>query len=53
MGREVEREVEMRMRRSERAEESSTELLHNTETNMQVGDTFQCGVILTYVSSRP
>ncbi|XP_045899928.1 TBC1 domain family member 31 isoform X2 [Micropterus dolomieu] len=35
MGQEVEEEVEMRMRRAEREEESYTELLHNTETNMQ------------------
>lgn len=38
MGQEVEREVEMRMRR---AEESLTEMLHGTETNMQVSDTFR------------
>ncbi|XP_074510859.1 TBC1 domain family member 31 isoform X2 [Sebastes fasciatus] len=34
-GREVEEEAEMRMRRAEREEESYTELLHCTETNMQ------------------
>ncbi len=43
MGRKVEEEVEMRMGRAERGEESYTELLHDTETNMQVGDTFQYG----------
>ncbi|XP_039973734.1 TBC1 domain family member 31 isoform X2 [Xiphias gladius] len=36
MGREVAEEVEMRMRKAEREEESYTELLHSTETNMQV-----------------
>ncbi|XP_049903616.1 TBC1 domain family member 31 [Epinephelus moara] len=35
MGREVEEEVEMRMRRAEREEERFTELLQSTETNMQ------------------
>ncbi|AWO96996.1 putative TBC1 domain family member 31 [Scophthalmus maximus] len=35
VGREVEEEVEMRMRKAEREEESFTELLHRTETNMQ------------------
>ncbi|XP_035529140.1 TBC1 domain family member 31 [Morone saxatilis] len=35
MGREVEEEVEMRMRKAEREDESYTELLHSTETNMQ------------------
>ncbi|XP_076594333.1 TBC1 domain family member 31 [Chaetodon auriga] len=35
MGQQVEEEVEMRMRRAEREEESFTELLHSTETNMQ------------------
>ncbi|XP_075937513.1 TBC1 domain family member 31 [Anarhichas minor] len=35
MGREVEGEVETRMRRAEKEEESYTELLHCTETNMQ------------------
>ncbi|GAA6224396.1 TBC1 domain family member 31 isoform X1 [Lates japonicus] len=35
-GREVEEEVEMRMREAEREEESYTELLHSTETNMQI-----------------
>ncbi|XP_074540281.1 TBC1 domain family member 31 [Halichoeres trimaculatus] len=35
IGRRVEEEVEMRMRRSERKEESYTELLHNTQTNIQ------------------
>lgn len=35
IGRRVEEEVEMRMRRSEREEESYTELLHNTQTNIQ------------------
>ncbi|XP_041798537.1 TBC1 domain family member 31 isoform X2 [Chelmon rostratus] len=35
MGRKVEEEVEMRMRRAEREEESFAELLHSTETNMQ------------------
>ncbi|XP_068592005.1 TBC1 domain family member 31 [Cebidichthys violaceus] len=35
MGREVEGEVEMRMRRAEKEEESYTELLHCTETNME------------------
>lgn len=56
MGREVEEEVGMRMRRAEREEESYTELLHDTETNMQVSDTFQHGarvMILTYISTRP
>lgn len=55
MGQEVEEEVEMRMRRAEREEESYTELLHNTETNMQVSDTFQYGdslIVLTYVCTR-
>lgn len=42
VGQEVEREVEMRMKRAERAEESLTEMLHSTETNMQVSDSFQC-----------
>ncbi|XP_023266178.1 TBC1 domain family member 31 [Seriola lalandi dorsalis] len=36
MGRDVEEEVEMRMRKAEREEESYTELLHSTETNMQI-----------------
>ncbi|XP_034553747.1 TBC1 domain family member 31 [Notolabrus celidotus] len=35
MGRRVEEEVEIRMRRAEREEESFTELLHSTETNIQ------------------
>ncbi|XP_054478450.1 TBC1 domain family member 31 [Anoplopoma fimbria] len=35
VGREVEKEVEMRMRRAEEEEASYTELLHCTETNMQ------------------
>lgn len=39
-GQEVEEEVEMRMRKAERQEESYTELLHSTETNMQVSETF-------------
>ncbi len=43
MGRKVEEEVEMRIGRAEREEESYMELLHDTETNMQVGDTFQYG----------
>lgn len=50
MGRKVEEEVEMRMRRAEREEESFAELLHSTETNMQVSGTFQYGasvIILT------
>lgn len=38
-GREVEEEAEMRMRKAEREEESYRELLHSTETNMQVSDT--------------
>lgn len=41
MGREVEKETEMRLRGAEREEESFTELLHCTETNMQVSGTFQ------------
>lgn len=44
----------MRMRRAEREEGGYTELLHSTETNMQVSDTFQYGasvIILTYVST--
>lgn len=36
---EVEEEVEMRIRKAERDEESYTELLHSTETNMQVSET--------------
>lgn len=36
LGREVEEEVELRMRNAEREEKSYTELLHNTEANMQV-----------------
>nr|XP_019946572.1 PREDICTED: TBC1 domain family member 31 [Paralichthys olivaceus] len=36
MGREVEEEVEIRMRKADREEESLTELLHCTETNMQI-----------------
>uniref|UniRef100_UPI0037E9B930 TBC1 domain family member 31 n=1 Tax=Semicossyphus pulcher TaxID=241346 RepID=UPI0037E9B930 len=35
MGQRVEEEVEIRLRRAEREEESYTELLHGTETNMQ------------------
>ncbi|KAG7229366.1 hypothetical protein INR49_012883, partial [Caranx melampygus] len=35
-GQEVEVEMEMRMRKAEREEESYTELLHSTETNMQI-----------------
>uniref|UniRef100_A0A3P8TT65 TBC1 domain family member 31 n=1 Tax=Amphiprion percula TaxID=161767 RepID=A0A3P8TT65_AMPPE len=35
VGREVEEEVEVRMRKAEREEESFTELLHSTQTNMQ------------------
>ncbi|KAF3840112.1 hypothetical protein F7725_018829 [Dissostichus mawsoni] len=35
VGREVEEEVEMKMRKAEREEENYTELLHHTETNMQ------------------
>ncbi|XP_044215928.1 TBC1 domain family member 31 [Thunnus albacares] len=35
MGREVEEEVELRMRKAEREEEGYTELLHSAETNMQ------------------
>ncbi|TMS10562.1 TBC1 domain family member 31 [Larimichthys crocea] len=35
MGREVAEEVETRMRRAEREEESFTDLLHSTKTNMQ------------------
>ncbi|XP_041650438.1 TBC1 domain family member 31 [Cheilinus undulatus] len=35
LGRRVEEEVEARMRRAEREEENYTELLHNTETNIQ------------------
>lgn len=41
MGREVEQEVQMRMRRAEQEEQDYTELLHSTRANMQVGDTFQ------------
>uniref|UniRef100_A0A665T124 TBC1 domain family member 31 n=1 Tax=Echeneis naucrates TaxID=173247 RepID=A0A665T124_ECHNA len=36
MGREVEEEVEVRMRRADREEKSCTELLHRTKTNMQI-----------------
>lgn len=43
MGREVEEETEVRMRRAEREGDSYAELLHCTETNMQVSDTFQYG----------
>lgn len=56
MGREVEREVEMRMRRAEREEESYTVLLQSTKTNMQVSDTFQYGasvIIMIYDSTHP
>nr|XP_046256314.1 TBC1 domain family member 31 [Scatophagus argus]XP_046256315.1 TBC1 domain family member 31 [Scatophagus argus] len=35
MGHEVEEEVEMRMKRAEREEESYTQLLHSTKTNLQ------------------
>ncbi|KAK5862681.1 hypothetical protein PBY51_018050 [Eleginops maclovinus] len=35
IGREVEEEVEMKMRKAQREEENYTELLHHTETNMQ------------------
>lgn len=43
MEREVEEEVEMRMRRAEREEESYAKLLHSTGTNTQVSNTFQHG----------
>lgn len=43
MGQEVEKEVEMRMRRADREQGSYTERLHSSQTNMQVSDTFQCG----------
>uniref|UniRef100_A0A3Q1KH56 TBC1 domain family member 31 n=1 Tax=Anabas testudineus TaxID=64144 RepID=A0A3Q1KH56_ANATE len=36
LGRDVEEEVEMRMRKAEKEEESYTELLHSAETNLQV-----------------
>lgn len=39
MGREVEEEVELRMRKAEREEESYTELLHSRGTNLQVSET--------------
>ncbi|XP_033959344.1 TBC1 domain family member 31 isoform X4 [Pseudochaenichthys georgianus] len=35
VGREVEQEVEMKMRKAEREQENYTELLHHTETNIQ------------------
>lgn len=49
MGREVAEELEMRMRKAEREEESYTELLHSTETNMQVSDTILYGAsVITF-----
>lgn len=41
MRREVEQEVEMRMRRAGREEKGYTELPQNGNTNMQVSNTFQ------------
>lgn len=43
MGQEVEKEVGMRMRTADREQGSYTDLLHSSQANMQVSDTFQCG----------
>lgn len=54
MGQDVEEEVEMRMRKAEKEEESYTELLHSAETNLQVSETSQYGareVTMTYAST--
>ena len=37
VGQEVQQEVEMRMRKADKEEESYRELVHNTETNLRVG----------------